>query len=577
MNHEPLKNIAVLIPRNLQRKGILITLLLIVSALFDLISVASFFPLIFVIVKPSAIDSYSYLSSLYTLSGLSDPKSFAMLLTGSALLIISIKTLVNNFITLKKANYAYQIATDLASHALSNYFNSPYAHFVNLDYTQEMNRISNLPLTFANNLIIPLGTVLSESFLALLLLTGIAIYDPRVFSILFILILPIILFYRLKRQGIKNMSEQIKITYPLVLKYTLQSIESFPEIKMFQKENYFKQRFNNTYQKLSNILSADHTLTSGTSRTTELIGAFCIGLIIFYTMLAGKSGEETVLLLSIYAGVSFRLIPSINKIFSALVQIRTHEYVTEELNQMLKPLGVYTHGSSSIKFKDKLEINNISFGHEKNKLLLNNASLTIHKNEKIILTGKSGIGKTTLLLILMRFIKEQSGTITLDGNLIDEKETSSIRNLIGYVSQNPYILDASIAENIAFGIPSQEIDVSKIKQLILDLDLQDWINSLPKKSDTIIGEKGTKISGGQRQRLAIARALYHDAEILLLDEITNQLDKQSQLEVMNTLKHSSAKNKTIVLISHNPQVWKEFDCIYELREGKFHKMKPEMV
>jgi HlyD family secretion protein len=172
---------------------------------------------------------------------------------------------------------------------------------------------------------------------------------------------------------------------------------------------------------------------------------------------------------------------------------------------------------------------------------------------------------------------EDSGDILVDGRKIQEADSLSWRKLIGYVPQNPFILDATIAENIAFGVPKEKINYNKVKSLIQELDLEGWLSNLRDGIDTIIGEKGAKISGGQKQRLAIARALYHEAEILLLDEITNQLDKQTEIEVLNSLDNFAAHNKTIILITHRPELWKTFDAIYELNAGKFYNITQKEI
>jgi HlyD family secretion protein len=182
--------------------------------------------------------------------------------------------------------------------------------------------------------------------------------------------------------------------------------------------------------------------------------------------------------------------------------------------------------------------------------------------------GKSGSGKTTLLLLLLRYITPQTGGITIDGEKIAGQHAASFRRLMGYVPQSPYILDASVTENIAFGIEASEIDTQKIAKLVSDLDLQSWIDTLPQGIHTRIGEKGTKISGGQRQRLAIARALYYNAEVLLLDEITNQLDRQTEEAVMHLLRHDIFKNKTVIFITHKSDLLHYFHSIYTIEQGK---------
>ena len=217
-------------------------------------------------------------------------------------------------------------------------------------------------------------------------------------------------------------------------------------------------------------------------------------------------------------------------------------------------------------FERSIELKNISFQYQEGSNVLNDASLVIHKGQKVALIGKSGSGKTTILLILLQFLKPNSGKIILDG--IEQGDSITFRNIFSYVSQSPYIMDGSIAENIAFGLTNGEINSEKIHRIIKDLDLEPMIRSFPGGLTTQIGEKGIKLSGGQRQRIAIARALYSDAEVLLFDEITNQLDKQTEKEIVNTLIKVAHQKRTILMITHHEHLLNEFDTVFSLEAGK---------
>jgi ABC-type bacteriocin/lantibiotic exporter with double-glycine peptidase domain len=282
--------------------------------------------------------------------------------------------------------------------------------------------------------------------------------------------------------------------------------------------------------------------------------------------------QSTLLLLSIYAGVSFRVIPSINRILAASLQIRSNEYVISELRNItnLHDQEFNDHHPRP-SFEDSLELRALNTGYQPDTYILKDVSLKINKGERIIITGKSGAGKTTLLYVLLGFLKPAQGEILMDGKKISVKDPSW-KTLIGYVPQSPYILDASISENIAFGVPMEMIDYHKIEQLVRDMGLTQWVNGLPQKLNTLIGEKGVKISGGQRQRIAIARVLYKEAEILLLDETTNQLDLQTEMEIMNIITQIASQKKTIIMISHRSQASSHFDSAYEMRDGHLEKL-----
>ena len=218
-----------------------------------------------------------------------------------------------------------------------------------------------------------------------------------------------------------------------------------------------------------------------------------------------------------------------------------------------------------VSFNNSIFLKNISFEYPSGPIALQNISLTIRKGEKIGIIGKSGEGKTTLLLILLRFLKETSGEILVDGKSIPDD--TNWRKLLGYVPQSPYIIDGTLCENIAFGIPTDNVDRPKILHLIRELEMDDLVQQLPDGIDSRIGERGAKLSGGQRQRLAICRALYADASILLLDEATNQVHSSVELEIMKLLDRLVCQKKTIIVVTHKIARKNFFDAIFRLEKG----------
>lgn len=562
-----------LIPPLYRSKGLFIVLLLFTSSLFEIFSLASFIPLIQLALDPKESMVFLCISKVSHITDIYDRATIGIALTFIVILLIILKNRFNYWVTFRKASFSYSIATDIAARALSNYFTIPFAEFTDTDYSREVNRIINIPITFANNFVIPAGTILAELCIAGMLLVTVAIYNAYLLLFIAAIVAPVGLVYLIKRRQLRTVSKELKSAYPQILKHTLQSVEGLTEIRSFGKEEFFKSRFRSAYNHLGKLFSKDHTASVNAARITELIAAICIGSVIIYVLLGKQSYEQTLLLITIYAGAGFRAIPSINRIFSASLQMRTHDYVLEDIKQMLAfEKKVPDQPAVALPFKTSINLNNISFAHTVDQYILRNLQLTIHKGEKIALVGKSGSGKTTLLLLLMRYVTEQLGNITVDGVKIEAKNSESFRKIFGYVPQSPYILDASVAENIAFGIDAVHIDKEKIIKLVCDLDLQPWTETLPHGVNTRIGERGTKISGGQRQRLAIARALYYNAEVLLLDEITNQLDSQTEEAVMQLLKQDLFANKTIIFITHKQDLLRHFHTVYTMRHGKLQRV-----
>jgi ABC-type multidrug transport system fused ATPase/permease subunit len=546
---------------------------MVVNAILDFFSVATLLPVIFLLVNPAFVQTNHFFHTLYTWSGLSTTSHFIVVLA-SAILIFSIgKNIVSLAIAKRKARFCFTLGSDLSSRVLSRFMEQRYSTYVTTDHSKEINRIANVPVAFANNIILPIANLLSEGLVLFALLLFVTLYQPIVVLLLAVILIPLIFYYRKRSYNINKISRDLKEKYPLTLKYALQMVEGFVEVKSSGKESFFTERFKKASRSLASTFVNDHVNQTGSLRVTEVIASLVICLLIIFSLLNNQNDTQTILLLGVYAGVSFRLIPSINRILNSITQIRSHEFLFQELNKFTLPVmkGGSTH-SGGLSFTKSIELSHIYFGYSATNLIFQNISLRITKGEKIALTGKSGAGKTTLLMILLKFLNCDRGKIVIDGCDVDIAD-ADWRKLFGYVPQIPFILDGSISENIAFGVPTNEINRQKIKQLIADLDLQELIDGMPDGVNTPIGEKGIKLSGGQRQRIAVARALYLGAEILLFDEITNQLDAETEREIFTTLTKVTWQQKTVIMITHQPHLLSFFDRILVLENGMIIEKK----
>ncbi len=559
-----------LIPSARRKQGVLLVAALVLITLLELLSIGSMFSFVILLLQPAHSNASEFYQYLTVDSG--DRKFFMLSCLIALLLLLVLKTAIVSNVTLKKASYAYSVAKELATQAMADLYRISYLKFTNLNYTYEMNRISNIPITFANNFIIPLGTILAELLIVTALLVTIAIVDVKSFVFLALTILPVAFLFKLQRMKATQMSNEIKTSYPMLLKITLEAIEGMPEVRTYRKEEFFTKKFNSAFNKMGNLFAKDHTVNTSTARLTELIAGGSICSLIIYIVLSAKNELETVTLLTLYAAITIRIVPSVNRIFTAYMQMRRNLYVVDELKDITSRSTSTTKDGNRSSFQSTIVFQNIHFSFVDQVHIFKGMSLSITKGEKLVITGRSGSGKTTLLLLMMGYIKPNRGTIIVNGEILPDTQSLNLETVIGYVPQNPYILDGSIAENIAFGIPPNQISDEKISGVMKKLLLAEWIDGLPLKTKTVIGEKGVKISGGQRQRIALARALYHNAELLLLDEVTSQLDAQSEEEVKAIISGTAFDNVTIVLITHRVDNWSTFGTHYHLENGNFTKV-----
>ena len=280
--------------------------------------------------------------------------------------------------------------------------------------------------------------------------------------------------------------------------------------------------------------------------------------------------------LGVFVGATFRMLPSINRILSSLQSLKYYksslDIIAGQLNEKKETSIAQKDLREKIVFKKNLELREISFSYEKNLPILNKINLKIEKGDRIGIIGSSGAGKTTLINIIVGLLSQNSGNLILDGTKLSKKSINSWKNKLGYVSQDLYLTDDTIENNIAFGLDSFEIIDQKIDKAIELAQLKSFIEELPKGKNTIVGERGVQISGGQRQRIGIARALYHNAEFLLLDEATSALDIETESEFMKAVLNLKG-NKTILIITHRLSTIENCDQIYKLEQGKLHLEK----
>ena len=272
----------------------------------------------------------------------------------------------------------------------------------------------------------------------------------------------------------------------------------------------------------------------------ELVVIFSSVLIILYLFNNFNFDfNDIILKMSAFLIIAYKIIPSLQQIYYNLNIVKNHLPAVNKLSKDLKnsQKKIKESNQSAQSFKDFnfLEIKNISFNYKNNKNILKSVSFKIKAGQKIALTGLSGSGKTTLINILLGIINVYKGKIFINDELLKKDNLRSWQKNLGYVSQSIFLSDKSIRENIAFGVPNRKIDNLKIKKLIKICKLNDVIKNLPKKENTLIGERGIRFSGGQQQRLGIARALYTDPSIIILDEATNALDKKTENQIIKSI------------------------------------------
>ena len=547
----------------------------ILSSLFEIFGLVIIFPVIKVILEPSYIHSNSVINFLYQNLEFKDTISFSLFLFSSITLIFIIKNLILFFISKQQTKVAFSIANRLSLEKYNTYLNKSYRFHTENNTAVLLRNITQLPFELINYIILPFIAIINEFFILILIISGILYYNPMLFISLIVFTAPFLVIYnKVYKKKLKNISIKRDKESANMFKSALQAMESYREIVVFNKLNYFSPIFERTLGNYSQSQSEAYLLNIFSPKIVEMVAILGIFSIFISGYIFNRDISLIAQFLIVFSIAAYRVIPSLNKIILSSNYIKSSFYVFQYFDKSEDQSVIETNtdisGSKSIDFNNNLEIRNLSFNYIEGNLVLKSINLEIKKGQIVGIVGPSGGGKTTLLNILLRLYEETAGGIYVDGIKIEKSNLHLWYRLVSYVPQNIILLDGSIIENIAFGIPLNQVDSHLLKKVIEQAQLENFVNSLTEGTNTEIGEKGIKISGGQRQRIGIARALYHGGEILIFDEATSSLDTETETMVTESINNISHQDLTIIIVAHRIQTLKYCDAIYKLENGEIN-------
>ncbi len=484
-----------------------------------------------------------------------------------------LKILFNIFFAWYETNFYSNVLGYLSDKLYKKYINQNIIFHKNSDISILLRNLSTELNVFIRDGISSIISIVSDLLIIFSLAVIILIYEPKITSILILFLLAFsFIFIKVNRFYLKKWSHVRQDSEGLRIKFLNQGLFSIKEIKIYNKENWITENFykfsNATFQALRNY----SFLQILPRMFLELVIIISIILCIFFFYKSNQLNAG-ISYLGIIVFASFRILPILSKLLRS-IQSLTYSKPAYELLKKEFSLN-YSRNKELIKtkflFKNNILIKNIYFkydGSKKNQI--ENINLEINKNDCIGLVGESGQGKSTFLDIIMGLLNPISGEILVDNKNINTN-FRSWQNLIGYVPQNVYLSDNSIKNNIAFGENKEDIDLKKIHKAIDDAKLNKLIDNLPNGINEHVGNQGGKLSGGEKQRIALARALYFEPEFLILDESTSSLDVETERNIMDSLK-DLFKYKTSIIVAHRETALINCNKIFKITNGKITKI-----
>lgn len=560
-------------------------------SLMDALGIGLVGPFIGLATNPTLIYKNVFLANTYRALEFKSTSQFIGLLGLTIIVIFYLKSFLHYKIQRYVFRFCFTQQVKLRLRLLHTYLFLPYTFHLRTNSANLIQNIIGESQNFSYSVAIPLLNSISNLFVLVVLVLLLAKTDlPATISVIGILLATYLPFHFL-RGTIVRWGDEGVVANTEMLRIVHHALGGLKETRVIGCEEYFENQLNNQVNRFARVATLFH-IFQGLPRIVieSLLLTFVVGLV-SVSLLFEQRSQNLISVLAIFAIASIRLLPSASQLMSSMGVLRHYKPTLERLYMDLKEIekpeamnylkmsqgvlqkkGEKFERQKSLKttpmsFKDNIVLHKVNYAYpEVATNSLTDVSLTIKKGESIALIGKSGAGKTTLVDVLLGLLIPQSGDIQVDG-LSVYGSLRSWQNLIGYIPQTIFLTDDTIERNIAFGVPDEQIDQQRLNNAIKSAQLAELIAQLPEGLKTMVGEHGIRLSGGQRQRIGIARALYHEREILVLDEATSALDSETENLISNAIQALSG-TKTMIIIAHRLTTVEHCDRIYEMGKGQ---------
>ena len=550
-----------------QKKNFFILIfLMFISMILEILGIASLIPLINFFLKNDLIYYKEYIDKINLLANFSALEIISLILF-FIILFFLIKNLYLAFYYWFESKIIYKIRFDLGVKLFKKYINKPYSYHVESNSSDLLSKIIQQAPAFGNA-IMSLASLFSNSILLIGIFLFLFILRPlETFLILLIIFFLSFIFFLLIKKKIFNIGKKTEEIERERVRVLQESFGGIKEINIYNAQNQFIFLFTKLSDRVASIGFIASFFQKVPKVWFEVIIIFTTFSLLFYNLFFNFNNERILITLSIFLISSIKILPSVSAILIAMQNIKFSE---NSLINILKDLNVDNNNlqnqkilkNNDVVFKNEIKFFNVSFHYSNsNRLVINDCNISIKKNDFICILGETGSGKSTFVDLLTSLVSPTNGKILVDNVDISEN-IYSWKNKISYVPQHPFLLDASIKENIIF-YSTHDYSDEKFNESLHKAELNELINKLPNGADSVVGEKGARISGGEKQRISIARAIYNDSEIIIFDESTNALDSEMEKKIMNTIIKFKGI-KTVIFITHKNEFLSVFDRKFKL-------------
>lgn len=570
-----LKKLNVLLDKKQKRTMGGLMVLMIIGAILQTAGVGMLVQVVTVVMDSAAVEKSGLVKDIYDLFGFTDYSHFSIIVMAMLIVVFAVK---NIFLYIQqKLTFAFVYTNQFrtSERMMRNYLRRGYEYYLNAD-TAVVQRSITADVNNMYALILALLQLMSDGVVSLFIVCY-CLSQSGVMTILLaaVLIILMAVIKKVLKPIMYKAGKDNQDYYSGLFKWISQTVQGIKEVKVAGKERYFVSEYHKCGK---GYVDAVQKYSLYNNIPKLLIETACVavmmGYMIFLTAV-GKSTGDMLEILSTLAAAAFVLLPCVNRINNQINSMAYFEpffmgvsdNLQDEISGEKTDMSFATDEEEKLPVTDKIELKNITYAYPNtDKLIFDHADLTIPIGASVGIVGTSGAGKSTVVDILLGLLEVKEGAVYADGVDVKQNYRRWLKN-IGYIPQMIFMLDDTIRKNVAFGVPEDKIDEERLWEVLKEAQLDEFIKTLPEGLDTGIGERGIRLSGGQRQRIGIARALYHDPEVLVLDEATSALDNDTEKAIMESINRLHGR-KTLIIIAHRLQTIEKCDIVYRVENGK---------
>lgn len=562
-----------------KKKLIVLLIMMIFAALFETLSISVIVPVVGIVTNPGLIAEQPVLMYIFNFLDLQSANSFIVISVVALILIFILKNVYLLLFHYLQNRMVLNQQVKMSSDLFRAYLTAPYSLHLNRNSAELLRNINNeVPRVF-QGIILSAFQLLTEILVVSCILCLLFINAFRATLITSVLLSGgVLLFLKIYRKKTIELGKEQQFIIGELIKWVNQGLGASKEVKVTGKEAYFI----NSYKKYSQK-SADNGVFM---RMLDVFPRYFIETIIVVTILFtmlmfvsnGSDTSQLISTMALFAMSAFRLMPSISRILGLISTIRYSQpslaVIYDDMvniNKITQPVKESYNFNININkekyYKHSIELKSVSYSYPNQKsFLINNVTLSIPIGQAVAFIGESGAGKSTIVDIILGLYTPETGKVLVDHTSLED-QIEIWQSKIGYIPQNIYLSDDTIRRNIAFGLEEEDIDDIQVWRVLEQAQLKEFVEALPDKLNTHVGERGVRLSGGQRQRIGIARALYHDPEILFMDEATSALDNNTEKEIMKAIDNLKGE-KTLIIIAHRLSTIENCDIVYKMSKGQ---------